>query len=118
MSDLDRWWPEIAPILDERFWPEWWVKEQIESGAIGIVSNDRAIVGVERREYPGGAVELHGMFAAGDMSACLEIWDEVCAVASVQGWDVAAIESRTGWRKAFEKRGFALDRVRLVKELR
>lgn len=108
---------EIIDMLDERFFPYWWVEQQISNGSIAVLENDEAVIGVERRTYPGGAVELHGMFAAGDMEAIGELVDDACTAAKAAGCDVAAIESRPGWAKLFKAKGFETDRVRIVKEL-
>lgn len=106
----------IAGILDERFFPLEWVDQEVAEGRIAVIGDASGCVGVTRREYPGGAVELHVMFAAGELSACLRIWDQI--EASAQGFDLAAVESRQGWAKALKSRGFRVDRVRVVKELR
>lgn len=107
---------EIAQLLDERFFPLSWVEQEIKAGRIAVFGNDAAVIGVQRREYPGGATELHAMFAAGELKAALELWDGLLACA--EGFDVAAIESRSGWERVMASRGFKRDRVRIVKELR
>lgn len=106
----------IAGILDERKFPLWWVDQEVEAGRIAVIGNEAGCVGVQRREYPGGAVELHVMFAAGKLDACLSIWDGIEAAAT--GFDLAGVESRSGWQKVLKSRGFRLDQVRLVKDLR
>ena len=108
---------EILTMLDERFWPREWLEAQIASGGIGLLANDGAVIGFEVRTYPGGATELHGMFAAGDLPAILELIEQICARAAAQGLTIAAIESRSGWEKALKTRGFVRDKVRIVKEL-
>ncbi len=62
---------EIASILDERFYPLWWVEAEIAAGRIAIMANDTAIIGFEAKRYPGGATEVHGMFAAGELEGIL-----------------------------------------------
>lgn len=109
---------EIASILDERFYPLAWVQAEIEAGRIGLMHNATAIIGYERRHYPGGAVELHGMFAAGRMAGILELIDIAVDAAWHAGCTVAAIDSRAGWAKILKTRGFVTDRVRITKELR
>lgn len=112
-----RWRDDIASMLDERFYPLGWVEQQIAKGAIGLLENEGAIIGIERREYPGGAVELHGMFAAGDKGAIRELVKDAIAAARVAGCDIAAIESRLGWEREFRSLGFERDKVRIVKDL-
>lgn len=106
----------IAGILDERKFPLWWVDQEVAAGRIAVIGDEAGCVGVQRREYPGGAVELHVMFAAGELEACLKVWDQIEATA--EGFDLAGVESRIGWKEVLKSRGFRLDQVRLVKDLR
>jgi hypothetical protein len=108
---------EIAGLLDERYYPLEWVETAICEGRIALLHNDGAVLGVERRHYPGGASELHAMFAAGTLSSVLELCDQACEAGKLAGLDCAAVESRGGWEKALRSRGFVRDRVRLVKGL-
>lgn len=108
---------EIASILDERFYPLWWVEGEIAAGRIATLANETAIIGFEAKRYPGGATELHGMFAAGDLEGILDLIDEVCSLGVELGVTVAAIESRQGWAKVLKARGFQPERLRIVKEL-
>ncbi len=109
---------EIAGILDERKWPLDWLDTQVWTGAIRTLASDTAIIGFEFKHYPGGARELHGMFAAGDMESILLLIDDAVAVARASLCDMASIESRPSWAKILKPRGFAVDQVRIVKELR
>jgi hypothetical protein len=113
---ITRWRAEIAQMLDERFYPLRWVEAEIAAGRIETLQNDKAIIGVQLRTYPGGAVELHGMFACGDKAAISELVDHVLALAEAEGCTCAAIESRPGWAREFRAKGFNVDRVRIVKE--
>lgn len=117
MAAYTRHRAEIAGILDERFFPLWWVESQISAGHIGLVHSDSAVIGVEVRNYPGGAKELHGMFAAGDKDAIRALVVQVCEAAADMGCHVAAIESRPGWAREFRNLSFQTDRVRIVKDL-
>ncbi len=108
---------EIEAMLDQRKWPMAWVDQQIATGRIAIHENATALIGVEVREYPGGLMELHGMFAAGDMAGIMELIDETIAAARLAGCDTAAISSRPGWAKALKGRGFQVEQVTITKEL-
>jgi hypothetical protein len=105
-------------MLDERLYPLWWVESQISEGKIDLLHNDTAIIGIEARKYPGGARELHGMFAAGGKAAIKELVKQAIALAEAAGMDCAAIESRAGWEREFRDLGFVKDRVRIVKGLK
>ena len=108
---------EIAAILDERYYPLPWLEAEIAAGRIGLMHNDTAIIGIERRHYPGGAIELHGMFAAGRLLGILELIDLAVEAARLSGCTVAAIDSRPGWAVVLKTRGFVRDRLRIVCEL-
>ena len=113
----ERFRSEVAGLLDERFYPLAWVEAEIAEGRIATLVNDTAIIGFEAKRYPGGASELHGLFAAGDLDGVLALIDEVCSLARELGVTVAAIESRAGWERVLKGRGFVRDKVRIVKEL-
>lgn len=108
---------DIIGMLDERFYPYWWVEQQISAGAIGLMENDTAIIGVERKEYPGGAVELHGLFAAGELNGILELIDAACEAGRISGCTVATISSRPGWAKILKSRGFEMRQQMIMREL-
>jgi hypothetical protein len=113
----ERFRAEVAGLLDERFYPFAWVENEIAAGRIAILVNDTAIIGFEAKRYPGGASEIHGLFAAGDMPGVLALIDEVCSLGRELGVTVAAIESRAGWERLLKGKGFVRDKVRIVKEL-
>ena len=108
---------EIIGILDERKWPHWWLENEISEGRIAMLSNDTAIIGVERKVYPGGYEELHGMFAAGEMGGILELIDQAVAAAELQGLDGATIASKPAWARILKSRGFVPDQLTITKEL-
>lgn len=108
---------EIEAMLDPRKWPIEWLESRIADGSVTLIENDTALIGVERRHYPGGLVELHGLFAAGAMAGILELIDLAVAGARQAGCDIAAISSRPGWAKALKPRGFLPTQTTIVKEL-
>lgn len=116
-SAYRRYRSEIIEILDERFYPIEWVDQQIAAGRIGLMENDAAIIGVERKVYPGGAVELHGMFAAGELNGILELIDLACEAGRKSGCTIATIASRAGWSKVLRSRGFEVRQQVISKEL-
>lgn len=104
-------------MLDERKYPHWWVENEISEGRIALIDNDTAIIGVEKKVYPGGYVELHGMFAAGELDGILELIDAAVQVAEAQGMDGATISSREGWARILKSRGFVPQQLTIAKEL-
>lgn len=117
MTGLGRFRDDVASLLDQRFYPLEWVEAEIAAGRIGIMANEAAIIGFQAKRYPGGATELHGMFAAGELSGILALIDEICGASKELGVTVAAIESRGAWARVLKDRGFVQDRVRIIKEL-
>ena len=105
----------IRSLLDERFYPLAWLDSQVLSGAIRTMSNETSIIGFEVRTYPGGARELHGMFAAGDMAGVKFLVGEAEKFGREQGCNIATIESREGWAKVFP--GYRAHQLRIMKEL-
>ncbi len=108
---------EIAGMVDERFYPMEWVRRSVVTGVIQTLYNERAIVGFEFRSYPGGAKELHGMFAAGPLEDVLLLIDETERLAREMGMDVFTIASRAGWTRILKGRGFEPFQTVIVKEL-
>lgn len=108
---------EIEAMLDPQRWPIEWLEARIADGSITLIENETALIGVERRHYPGGLVELHGVFAAGDMAGIMELIDLAVAGAKQAGCDCAAISSRPGWAKVLKSRGFLPTQTTIVKEL-
>lgn len=108
---------EIASILDERKHPLWWVESEISNGNITLRENETAIIGVQAIRHPGGLVEVHGMFAAGEREGILNLIDEVCDQAREAGCDVATISSRPAWARILKSRGFEMSQQTISKEL-
>jgi hypothetical protein len=73
---------------------------------------------VELRRYPGGALDVHGLVAAGDM---VEIRDNLipCAEAwgRANGCIAGVVESRPGWAKVLKPSGYEVSQVTVRKEL-
>jgi hypothetical protein len=117
-SPLGRFRDEIAGILDPRKWPLDWVEQQIGEGRITLHENKTAIIGIEVREYPGGLMELHGLFAAGDLAGIKELIGDAVEAGRLAGCHTAAISSREGWARTLRDMGFKMDQVTISKDLR
>ena len=116
MSPLDRFRSHIEAILDPRKWPIEWVEQRIADGSITLFENDTAMIGVERRHYPGGLVELHCLFAAGELAGVLALDEIACEAGRLAGCDVATVASRPGWGKVLTD--YQVMQHVLTKELR
>lgn len=109
---------EIAGLCDPRFYPVEWIDRQVWTGKIRIMSNETSIIGFELKHYPGGATEIHGMFAAGSLEGILPLIDRAEEFGRELGCTVATIASREGWAKVLKSRGYGPHQVTLIKELR
>jgi glutamate 5-kinase len=109
---------QIVGMLDERKWPHWWVENEISEGRITLLENETAVIGVEKKVYPGGLIELHGMFAAGEMAGVLELIEQAVEAARIAGCDVASIDSNPAWQRILKDKGFRPVKTLIEKDLR
>lgn len=109
---------QIVGMLDERKWPHWWVENEISEGRITLLENETAVIGVEKKVYPGGLIELHGMFAAGEMAGVLELIEQAVEAARIAGCDVASIDSHPAWQRVLKDKGFRPVKTLIEKDLR
>jgi hypothetical protein len=120
VSGLEAYWrhrDEIIGLTDPRFYPIDWIDAQVWAGRIRLLHDDKALIAFEIKDYPGGAREINGMFAAGDLQAIMGLIDQAEDFARSIGCHVATIESRTGWAKALKGRGYRPHQLRIQKEL-
>lgn len=109
---------EIAALLDPRCYTIEWLDCEILNGAIRVMGDDRAVIAFEVKNYPTGALELHGMVAAGELPAILGLIEQAEEWARAQGIAFASIASRPGWARVLAGRGYAVDQVTIKKDLR
>jgi hypothetical protein len=112
-----KWRADLSATIDPRKWPLEWIEARVAEGSITLLENDTAVIGVERRHYPGGLIELHGMFACGDLNGILELIDQACIAGRAAGCDVAVIASRPGWGRVLKSRGFEVEQQMIAKDL-
>lgn len=108
---------EIEQIVDPALYPMEWVDAQIWSGHFRVFFTDNAIIAVELKPYPSGALELHGMFAAGELSEILDLIENAEAWGRSMGCAFATISSRPGWAKVLNSRGYEVNQVNIRKVL-
>lgn len=120
MSEVDeylRFRDEVASILDPNLYSIEWVDAQVWSGAFRLFASANAIIAVELKPYPTGAIELHGMFAAGDMAEIVELIERAEDWGRSMGCIYATISSRPGWAKVMKTKGYEVDQVMIRKVL-
>jgi len=108
---------EIAALLDPRCYSIEWLDGKVAGGLMTVWGNDKAVIGTEIKQYPAGALEIHGMFAAGELSSILELIEQAENWARCEGIDFAAIASREGWVRVLGPRGYRTHQVELRKDL-
>lgn len=116
-DDYRRFRDEVANIIDPCLYSLEWVDAQVWSGAFKVFSSTNAIIAVELKTYPTGAIELHGMFAAGDMVEILSLIERAEDWGRSMGCIYATISSRPGWAKVMKTKGYEVDQVTIRKVL-
>jgi len=113
-----RWRDAFAAILDPRFYTPDWLDGEVAAGRATLIAGDHAAVLSGVRVYPGGAREVHGLAATGALDEIVEqLIPTAEAWGRANGCIVATIESRPGWARALQNRGYALHQLGLRKEL-
>lgn len=109
---------QLAAALDPRFYPIEWLDERMLAGEAAAVAHEDGCVVVEIRTYPGGAREIHGLVAAGNLGT---IVNTVIPAVEAMGRDenclTACCESREGWSRMLKASGYRVHQVTLRKEL-
>jgi len=108
---------EIEQIVDPALYPMEWVDAQIWSGHFRVFFTDNAIIAVELKPYPSGALELHGMFAAGELGEIVGLIGEAEEWGRSLGCAFATISSRPGWAKVLGKLEYEMNQVTIRKVL-
>lgn len=105
---------QFTSLAPDKYPPEY-IDGCVMIGSWRCWGTDQAAILTEVREYPSGLKELHGLAAAGDVSAILELIEVAEAWGRQRGCAIAAIESRPAWQKLLP--GYEPEQVRIVKGL-
>jgi hypothetical protein len=115
MVDAYMFWRSDFVALDPERYPAEWFDAQVASGRWRCWGDDRAAILAEIKTYPSGFKEVHGVAAAGELSAILEFIERAEVWGKVNGCTRAVIESRPGWVKALP--GYELHQYSVRKDL-
>lgn len=108
---------EFSRVADERYWPMTWLDERILQGIARFIRSENAAIVAELRRYPGGAMDVHGLIAAGDKNEIInELIPQAEAWGRENGCIAGVVESRLGWAKALRPHGYELSQVTVRKE--
>lgn len=108
----------FAGAVDQRYYPMDWLDGRILDGLARFICSENAAIVVELRRYPGGALDVHGLVAAGDKREIIDI-----LIPSAEAWGrdngclAGVVESRPGWAKALKPSGYEVSQVTVRKEL-
>lgn len=112
------WRDEFHDVLDERYYTMDWLDGEILSGRALFLANDKGAIVYEYKRYPTGAVDIHGLIAAGELDT---IRTTLIPAAVERGRSLnclaAIISSRPGWAKALKEDGFEVHQVEIRKPL-
>lgn len=108
---------EIEGLLDARCYSiDWLDVELLNKRALAFGRPDAVIV-IALKLYPMGAVELHGLVAAGGLEGILALIEEAEDWGRAHGCTFACISSRQGWQRVLKDRGYEPFQVELRKDL-
>lgn len=117
MSDYALWRTRFAASLDPRLYPIEYLDALVASGQARVWASDRAAIVAGLRQYPGGAVAVHGQVAAGKLSEIRKLIPLAEAWGRANGAIFAEIESRLGWQRTLADDGYQPMQLCLRKEL-
>lgn len=109
---------EFASVLDPARYTIEWLNGEVWSGRMIVIGNDDACVLCKIETYPTGAMDFHGMLAAGDLETIVE---KLIPYALDYGRELGCIggliESRAGWVRLLKKSGWNIHQTTLRKVL-
>lgn len=110
--------PAFRSALDQRYYPIEWLDGRLAARRARFMRSDNAAIVVELRLFPGGAMDVHGLIAAGDQSEIVGILiPQAEEWGREQGCVAGAVESRPGWARALKASGYEVHQVTIKKEL-
>jgi hypothetical protein len=111
------WRPAFLEAIDERLYPAAWLNEMVQSGRAQFWRSASSAALTEIKIYPSGAMDLHGLVAAGDVAEVRDILvPQAEAWARAMGCIGFVIESRPGWAKLLKNKGFEPHQLAVRKE--
>ena len=113
------WRDRLTQANDPDFFPITFVDEVLTDGRARFWCDGRAALVTIERAYPGGALCVEALAAAGDMEALVEtIEPALCDYARAIGATHLRVEGRTGWPRILKRAGWTHDQAVLFKDMR
>lgn len=116
VATYNRWRRAFAEVLDERYYPLTWLDEQVVTGAVKVWGCDNAAIIAELKRYPGWAIDVHGLVAAGDLGGIKNLIGLAEEWGRENGAIAGLVESRLGWMRELKSSGYFPHQVCLRKE--
>lgn len=109
---------QFAQVLDPERHTIEWLDRQVAFGVFHVIGNEAGCILCEVKAYPTGAMDYHGMLAAGDLATIVEtLIPEAEAYGKELGCIGGLIESRSGWVRELKKSGWEIHQTTLRKVL-
>lgn len=109
---------QFASVLDSARYTIDWLDRQVAFGAYIVIGNEDAAVLYELKAYPTGAMDIHGVLAAGDLGTIVEkLIPEALDYGKELGCVGGLIESRAGWVRELKNHGWEIHQTTLRKVL-
>lgn len=97
----EKWRPRLANANDERFIPITFIDEQLAAGAMQFWATDDAALVTAIKEWPGGAVTVETVAAAGRKADIIGPLREAAErFGAAAGCNIALTIGRDGWKRA------------------
>ncbi len=117
-TDYIAWRSILGGVLDTRYYTLKWLDSRVMDGSALVWATPNAIILAEIKCYPTGALDIHGLIAAGDVADIVEkLIPKAIAFGQDNGCLAAIVESRNGWERALAKSGFSRYQVSVRKPI-
>lgn len=115
--DYIRFREQFADALDPRFYSIEWLDRKIHNNEYRLWANDDAAIIAKIEHYPTGAMEVHGMLAAGNLKQIVSLIPLAENWGRSLGCIVGGISSHPAWQKIMKNHGYEPSQTVLRKEL-
>jgi hypothetical protein len=113
----EAWRTRFLEAVDTALYPPDWLDWLVGTGQARFWGNENAAIIAHIKTYPSGLMEVHGLLAAGEAGAIVELIPLAEAWGAENGCKRASIASRPGWVRVMESFGYAVHQVEIVKGL-
>lgn len=111
------WRDRFAEAIDERLFSIDYLDWQVLQPHVRMWASDESAIIAELRQYPTGALVVHGVVAAGELAEIVKLIPEAEQWGREHGCIMAIIESRPGWARALRHSGYESHQIALRKAL-